>query len=135
MKQLTIKNIKPLQKISKGCIKKQSSIIATGTHPAPFPLLSISQDGNTAIDLALEHGNEMCVRILQRYLEEPGEEQNLWFRKCQDASECNKAVKTMCETFQSSIVLIGVVHSKNITFVLFAFLMQSSDEQKAFSPL
>lgn len=63
------------------------------TYPASRPLLSISQDGNTAIDLALEQGNEMCVRILQRYLEKTGEEQNLWIRKCQEKSESNKLEK------------------------------------------
>ncbi|XP_032992765.1 LOW QUALITY PROTEIN: ankyrin repeat and LEM domain-containing protein 1 [Lacerta agilis] len=68
-----------------GCYTCLKLLLMEGGGPPPErparlrPLASsFSQDGNTAIDLALEEGNEMCLQILQGFPEEAGEGEHRW---------------------------------------------------------
>lgn len=64
--------------------------------PCLLPFRFVSQDGNRAIDLAMEQGNKKCVQIL----EEAGEESSLWMSTCQEELKAKELTSVMKQVSQ-----------------------------------
>ncbi|XP_053159935.1 ankyrin repeat and LEM domain-containing protein 1 isoform X2 [Hemicordylus capensis] len=93
------------------------------------------QDGNTAIDLASEQGNEMCVGILQGFLEKLGEEQNLLLAQRRAESFLTTVTEDSLETGGISPLLEDNPHPKLISSTSKSFPSRALDRAGAVSSL